>query len=86
VQKTNFSIFNFFSTTTFKKMQLTYSSLRKKVHKKVHKETILELHEYLENFDLNLWGLNKDKKFLKKSLYLTLYKDLKGIGSIRLKK
>ncbi len=30
---------------------------------------------------IKLWGLNKDGKFLEKSIYLTLFKDIKGYGA-----
>lgn len=67
-------------------MGLSFHDIKKKVQKRIGKQTVKKIVEFVEQKGINLWGLNKPYDFCKISIYLTLYKDLKGMGSKKLKK
>lgn len=66
-------------------MGLSKINLRKRVHKKVSRRTIVYIWKFVKKRELLLWGQNKWKYFLLDSIYFNLYKDLLNNGSIKLK-
>ena len=65
-------------------MALTKRKLKDNVHTKVDRKIIKKMVSFAEKNNPNLCGQNKWKKFVKDNVYLTLYKDLTRIDSIKL--
>ena len=54
-------------------MGLSFHDIKKKVQKRIGKQTVKKIVEFVEQKGINLWGLNKPYDFCKISIYLTLY-------------
>lgn len=61
-------------------MIYTQTHVKSRVVKTVGKKTVKSMMSFLQRNGANLWGLNKNQDFLKKTLILTLFKDIEGIG------
>lgn len=59
---------------------MKYPTLKQAVLKKIKKKTFDALFAYVEKHPLKLWGAKKDRLFLRKSVFLALYKDLEHVG------
>lgn len=67
-------------------MPLSFPQVKDKVHKRLGREVVDSIRIFVEKEDVSLWGLNKNSTFLKKSVYIALFKDIKNIGINKLKK
>ena len=63
-------------------MGLSKINLRKGVHKKVSRRTIVYIWKFVKKRELLLWGQNKWKYFLLDSIYFNLYKGLWRNGCV----
>ena len=61
-------------------MTTEFNNIKREVHKRVKARTVASLIAYLRQREIALWGLNKKRGWLGKSVYLMLYKYLFAIG------
>jgi len=70
-------------------LPLNYTNIKKTVHYKVKEDTIKSIIKYIEkNYedDSFLWGESRNKYFMRKTIYITFFKDIEGIGYDKLQK
>ncbi len=57
-----------------------YKRIQHKVHDRVKKKTVDDMLRYLEKSTPRLWAKKEPRCFLKRSLYITLFKDTTAAG------
>ena len=67
-------------------MTLSYRDIREAVEQKVRRATVDELVSYLSHHPVHLGGHDQPKHFLRRTVYLQLYKDAYHIGFSELSK
>lgn len=66
------------------KSGIQYPSVQEQVHRVVKKKVVKSIVKYLKEANPTLWGMNKPRHFLKKSIYLAIYKDITSKGYMKL--
>ncbi len=61
-------------------MTLPFTELQRLVYRKLKKTAVVSLVRFIFEKEPSQWGFVKTRNWISKSVYLTLYKHLKGIG------
>lgn len=60
--------------------QLSFNAIVRDVHHFWNPTKFEQMIQFVKSKEVQLWGLRKDRHYLKKHVYLTVYKDMKNIG------
>lgn len=57
-----------------------YKDLRARIDRKMKRETLRAVTDYVTGKKPALWGQDRPRAFLAKSIAIAIYKDIRGIG------
>ena len=66
--------------------QTAFGFIKEKVLSKIPSKILSKLVKFVQTCNLTLWGMTKPRNFVEASVFLTLYKDITGIGYNKLAK
>jgi hypothetical protein len=58
----------------------TLVELKTSLHERVKKDTVDKMVKYIKKSKISLWGLEKERQFLRNHIYIELYNDMFAIG------
>eukprot|EP00727_Mastigamoeba_balamuthi_P010854 m51a1_g6391 hypothetical protein (104) ;mRNA; f:202199-204717 len=59
---------------------LSFAAIRRSLERSIRREVLEEIFAYVNERDPHLWALNPPHDFIRKTVYLTIYKDRDNLG------
>jgi hypothetical protein len=64
--------------------EISWNGLKRIVNRAIGEDLMREIHTYCGDKEIKLWGQSKDTYYMKKNLYLCIYKDMMNVGYLQL--